>query len=93
VKHLQCDDPKFKVCIREQIKIYGSNEPNVLGLLLFCTNKDCDRKTKEFTIPSFDTHDKTKTGDLCLYGSIPFRYITLVSPKTFDLTLLLYVYE
>jgi hypothetical protein len=33
--------------------------------------------SKEIVIPSYNTTDKTSTGDLYKYGTIPFRYISI----------------
>ena len=98
IKNLKCPDPKLKIgCIyqHEHIKIYGSNDPDVLGHLLYTyTNKDYDKKSKELIIPSFDTTNKSREGDLCTYGSIPYRYITVSgSHKSIELCFLLWLCE
>ena len=68
--------------------IYGSNKQGCLGQELYTyTNQNNGNVTKEITIPSYDTKNITKSGDLYLYGAVPFRYIFITScNSTFYLT-------
>ena len=80
----------------EKVTIYGSNTLGERGQHLYCyTNTSESTMCKELTIPSFDTTNLTKSGDLYLYGPCAFKYISVVScNKTVYLTSLCFsVYE
>ena len=83
VKTLNCSPPRMKFsCIQkhEKITIYGSNTRGERGQQLYCyTNTSDSTMCKELTIPSFDTTNLTKSGDLYLYGPSAFKYITVVT--------------
>lgn len=81
IRNLSCADPKLKIGNiqkYEKIIISGSNILGSLGKELYSyTNSEDSHGFHEIIIPSFDTQNLTKTGDLYLYGSIPFRYISI----------------
>ena len=89
LKRLNCFDPKIKIgSIQidnngEQFKIYGSNKLGYIGILLKTYTNTLDNSdlnaSKEITIPSYNTTDMSSTGDLYLYGPIPFRYISVTA--------------
>ena len=81
VKSLECPDPKIKfspIQKYENIVIYGSNKLGELGKQLYSYTSESDSCTsKEITIPSFDTTNLTRSGDLYLYGPNAFKYISI----------------
>lgn len=83
VMNLQCSDPTLKltgVQKYEKVIIYGSNELGCRGKELYCyTNQHDSSVCKEITIPSFDTVNLTRSGDLYLYGPNPFKYISIAA--------------
>ena len=83
VKTLNCSPPRMKLsCIQkhEKVTIYGSNTRGERGQQLYCyTNTSDNTMCKELTIPSFDTTNQTKSGDLYQYGTSPFKYISVVT--------------
>ena len=42
-------------------------------------NNNDNNASQEIIIPSFNTTDYSITGDLFLYGTIPFRYISVIA--------------
>lgn len=83
VKTLNCSPPRMKFsCIQkhEKVTIYGSNTAGERGQQLYCyTNTSDNTMCKELTVPSFDTTNLTKSGDLYLYGPSAFKYITVTT--------------
>jgi hypothetical protein len=83
VKTLNCPPPRMKLsCIQkhEKVTIYGSNTRGERGQQLYCyMNTSDNTMCKELTIPSFDTTNQTKSGDLYQYGTSPFKYISVVT--------------
>ena len=81
VKSLDCPDPKIKfgsIQKYENIIIYGSNQLGELGKQLYSYTHDSDScSSKEMTIPSFDTTNLTRSGDLFIYGPNAFKYISI----------------
>jgi hypothetical protein len=88
-KRLNSYPPKINISgIKQydQILIYGSNDVGVLGKQIYCyTNESdaCEDKCHEFSIPSFNTTNLTKTGDIYIYGPIPFRFISVTCSNGF----------
>ena len=82
VKSMKCLDPKIKIGRidkYEKVIVWGSNIAGSLGKEIYSyINNSCDQEI-EITIPSFDTTNLTKTGDIYIYGSLPFRYISITS--------------
>lgn len=81
VKDLRCGAPKIKIGEiqkYERIYIFGSNTLGSLGkeLYSYINNDECSC-SHEVIIPSFNSDNLTKTGDLYLYGVLPFRYISV----------------
>ena len=81
IRNLGCDDPRLKIGNiqkYEKIILSGSNLLGELGtdLYSYTDNNDC-QGFHEIVIPSFDTQNRTKTGDLYMYGTLPFRYISI----------------
>ena len=59
-------------------KIYGSSAKGVQGsLLLECTNQASTVGVVDIPVPSYDTTNKTVSGDLCKYGVCPFQFISV----------------
>lgn len=83
VKHLKCADPKIKIGSiqsQEGFAIYGSNQPGVLGTLLYSyTNPGAGDDSQELVIPTYNTTDYSASGDLYTWGPIPFRYIAVTA--------------
>lgn len=83
IKKLQCADPKIRIGgIQrfEQLTIYGSHVLGEKGKLLYTyINTNDATVAKEITIPSFDTTNLTKSGDIYTYGALPFRYISVAT--------------
>jgi hypothetical protein len=52
---------------------------NLVGILLYTytINNNDNNTSHEITIPSYNTTNLTNTGDIFLYGIIPFRYISV----------------
>lgn len=93
IKNLKCIDPTIKIGsiqLNEGFSIYGSNTLGNMGTLLFNYTNIIDNNTnnvsKEIIIPSYNTTDLSSTGDLYKYGTIPFRYISIIA-TTGDVTL------
>lgn len=62
----------------EQILIFGSNTYGELGILIYTyTNDSCENKMHEMSMPSFNTSNTTRTGDLYKFGTLPFRFISI----------------
>jgi hypothetical protein len=70
--------------MNEQVMIYGSNVLGTLGTLLYTytnlsgNNNDINA-SHEIIIPSYNSTDFTNTGDIYLYGTVPFRYISIIA--------------
>jgi hypothetical protein len=83
VKHLKCADPKIKIGSiqsQEGFAIYGSNQPGVLGTLLYSyTNPGAGDESQELVIPTYNSTDYSASGDLYTWGPIPFRYIAVTA--------------
>ena len=93
VKKIKCTDPIIgigSVQVGEGFAIYGSNVLGQKGILLYSYTNTIDNTTanayKQITIPSYNTKNKTSTGDLYLYGAVPFRYVS-VTPTVGNITL------
>ena len=93
VKTIKCLDPTIKigsVQLGEGFRIYGSNTLGQMGTLLYTYINTIDNSdtnaSKQIVIPSYNTKNRTNTGDLYLYGAIPFRYIS-VTATTGNITL------
>ena len=65
----------------EDFIIYGSNTLGLKGTQLYTYKNTTDNtdanSSKVIVIPSYNMTDLSKTGDIYLYGSIPFRYISI----------------
>ena len=83
VKHLCCTPPRMKLTgiqQYEKVVVYGSNTLGELGQQLYCyTNSSDSTMCKEFTIPSFDTVNLTRSGDVYTYGLSAFKYISITT--------------
>jgi hypothetical protein len=86
VRSLQCADPVIaigSVQVGEGFAIYGSNTLGQKGTLLYSYTNTTDNSAtnayKHIVIPSYNTTNKSKTGDLYLYGATPFRYISVTA--------------
>jgi hypothetical protein len=84
IKNLKCADPTIKIGsiqLNEGFSVYGSNQLGVMGTQLYTYTSTllspAINDSKEIIIPSYNTTDKTSTGDLFKYGTIPFRYISI----------------
>ena len=99
IKNLHCTDPTIKISgiqKYEKFVIYGSNELGCRGKELYCyTNQHESSVCKELTIPSFDTVNLTRSGDLYLYGPNAFKYISVAAfnGTVFINNLNFYLYE
>ena len=84
-RNLKCGDPQMKIGSIQQnegFKIYGSNTLGTLGVELYNytnTTGNSDNDSQQFVIPSYNSVDLTNSGDLYLYGSIPYRYISVTA--------------
>ena len=59
-------------------RIYGSSSRGAQGaLLLECTNQANAVGVVDLPLPSYDTTNKTASGDLCKYGVSPFQFISV----------------
>jgi hypothetical protein len=89
IKSIKCADPTItigSVQVGEGFAIYGSNVLGQKGTLLYTYTNAVDNTavnaSKQIVIPSYNTTNKTNTGDLYLYGAIPFRYISVTGTKS-----------
>jgi len=87
-RSLKCMDPRIRLSgIKkyEQVSIYGSNVFGELGKRIYTyvnNSENCENNehnTQETIIPSYNTTNLTKTGDLYLYGTQPYRYISITA--------------
>ena len=86
VKNNKCADPTFKIGsiqVGEGFIVYGSNILGQKGTVLYNYTNSIDNTdanaAKQIVIPSYNTTNLTSTGDLYLYGAIPFRYISVTA--------------
>jgi len=82
VKSMKCLDPKITISgieKYEKVIVWGSNILGSLGKEIYSYTNTNSNKEHEITIPSFDTTNLTKTGDIYIHGSLPFRYISITS--------------
>jgi hypothetical protein len=83
IKNIKCKDPTINIGSiqrNEGYQIYGSNNLGTIGTLLYSytnTSSDPSFCQQQIVIPSYNTTNLTKTGDIYLYGAVPFRYISI----------------
>jgi len=67
----------------EGFQIYGSNTLGPLGTPLYSYINTVDdtlaNVSRTVVIPSYNTTNLTSTGDIYLYGAVPFRYISVTA--------------
>ena len=84
VRTSKCANPTIKIGsiqLGENFTIYGSNTLGQRGSQLYTytntiSNADANA-SKEIIIPSYNMTDLTNTGDIYLYGAVPFRFISI----------------
>jgi hypothetical protein len=84
VKTSKCANPTIKIGsiqLGEDFIIYGSNTLGLKGTQLYAYKNTTDNtdanSSKVIVIPSYNMTDLSKTGDIYLYGTLPFRYISI----------------
>ena len=80
-RHWKCSAPTMTVSgiqPYEQIVIYGSNTLGALGKRIYSyTNESGSCESRDIVLPSFNSTNLTKTGDIYQYGTIPFRFLSI----------------
>ena len=86
IKSTKCADPTLtigSIQLGEGFQIYGSNTLGPMGTLLYTYTNTVDNTaanvSRTVVIPSYNTTNLTKTGDIYLYGAVPFRYISVTA--------------
>ena len=81
VKNIKCADPTITIGSiqpTEGFEVYGSNNVGMIGTRLYSyTNTASSIIFQQIVIPSYNTTNVTKTGDIYLYGAVPFRFISI----------------
>jgi hypothetical protein len=82
----KCPDPTLQIGsiqLGEGFQIYGSNTLGPLGTLLYSYTNTVGNTdahvSQKFIIPSYNSTDLSKIGDIYLYGATPFRYISVTA--------------